>query len=156
MEVMLTKGPGGALVPLDDDEAAKIARIKAGAVVRAEIAQMRNGAFFRKWWVLAKYAFDLWSETVEPIEYRGQKVRPEFQRFRKDLTIMAGYYNPVFNARGELRLEAKSIAWASMSEEEFDRLYSATIDVVLGKILEPGAMTEAQLKSHVENVLRFS
>ena len=156
MEVILTKGPGGALVPLDECESAKIGRIRTGAVVRAEIAQMRNGAFFRKWWVLAKYAFDLWSETVEPIEYRGQKVLPEFQRFRKDLTIMAGYYTPVFNARGELRLEAKSIAWANMSEDEFERLYSATIDVVLSKILAPGAMTEAQLKSHVDNVLRFS
>jgi len=156
MEVLLTKGPGGALVPMDEDEAAKLARLKAGAVVRASISQMRNGAFFRKWWVLAKYAFDLWSETVEPIEYKGQPVLPEFQRFRKDLTILAGYYTPVFNARGDLRLEAKSIAWANMGEDEFERLYSATIDVILAKILAPGAMTEAQLRSHVDNVLRFS
>jgi hypothetical protein len=156
MEILLTKGPGGALIPLDDDEAAKLGRIKTGGVVRADVSQMRNGAFFRKWWVLAKYAFDLWSETVEPIEYKGQPVLPEFQRFRKDLTILAGHYTPVFNARGELRLEAKSIAWANMAEDEFERLYSATIDVILRKILSGTSMTEAQLRAHVDNVLRFS
>lgn len=156
MEVLLTKGPGGALVPLDNDEAAKLQRLKAGGVVRADISQMRNGAFFRKWWVLAKYAFDLWSETVEPIEYKGQPVLPEFQRFRKDLTILAGYYTPVFSARGDLRLEAKSIAWANMPEDEFERLYSATIDVILRKILSGSSMTEKKLRAHVDNVLRFS
>jgi len=156
MEVLLTKGPGGALIPLDDDEAAKLSRIKTGGVIRADVSQMRNGAFFRKWWVLAKYGFDLWSETVEPIEYKGRPVLPEFQRFRKDLTILAGHYTPVFNARGELRLEAKSIAWANMAEDEFERLYSATIDVILRKILSGTSMTEAQLRSHVDNVLRFS
>ena len=156
MEILLTKGPGGALIPLDDDEAAKLARIKTGGVIRADVSQMRNGPFFRKWWVLAKYAFDMWSETMEPVEYKGQPVLPEFQRFRKDLTILAGHYTPVFNARGELRLEAKSIAWANMAEDEFERLYSATIDVILRKILSGTSLTEAQLRSHVDNVLRFS
>jgi hypothetical protein len=152
-EIRLIRTSSGALVPLDDDEAAKLKRIKAGSVVTAKIVQMRNGAFFRKWWALAKFAFDIWSETVPQQEYKGQAVQPEFERFRRDLTILAGYFRPVFAANGEMRLEAESLSWAEMDEARFERLYSATINAILAKILS--GMTEEALRAHVDQVMRF-
>lgn len=134
MEAMLIKSPGG-LVPMDDSEAEKLAKFKSGTVIRCEVREMRNGAFFKKWWALAKLAFDMAVERMQPTEYKGAQVLPSFDRFRKDLTIMAGYFDPVFNAKGELRLEPKSLRWSEMSEEEFEKLYSATIDCILQKIL---------------------
>jgi hypothetical protein len=117
---------------------------------------MRNGRFFRKWWVLVSLAFDLWAETVPDQEYHGVKVLPDFERFRKDITIMAGFCRPVWNARGELRLEAESLKWSEMTEERFDRLYSATINVILQKILPDRGLTDEGLRSWADRVMEFA
>lgn len=135
MEVMLLKTPQGALIPMDEDEAAKLRKFQAGTLVRGEYKTVRNGAFFKKWFSLARLAFELSSERMTPHKYKGEDVLPNFERFRKDLTVLAGYYDPVFGADGSVRLEAKSLQWSKMKEPEFAQLYSATIDVILQKIL---------------------
>ena len=53
------------------------------------------------------------------------------ERFRKDVIILAGYFDATYRLDGDVRIEAKSISFASMSEDEFEKLYSATIDVIL-------------------------
>lgn len=155
-ELLMIRQPGGALAPATDEDAEALRKIKAGTAVRVEVKQIRNYKFLQKWFTLAKYAFDIWSETVEPQEYKGQPVKPSFDRFRKDLIILGGRFDAVYNARGEVRVEAKSISFASMSEDEFERLYSDTIDVILQKILAGNRMTEDQLRNHVDNVLRYT
>jgi hypothetical protein len=155
-ELMMIRQPGGMLAPATDDDADALKKIKAGSAVRVEVKQIRNVKFLRKWFTLARYAFDIWSETVEPQEYKGQPVKPSFDRFRKDLIILGGRFDAVYNARGEVRVEAKSISFANMSEDEFEQLFSDTIDVILRKILSGSSMTEEQLRNHVENVLRYA
>jgi hypothetical protein len=155
-ELIMIRQPGGALVPATDEDAEALRKIKAGAAVRVEVRQIRNYKFLQKWWTLAKYAFDIWAETVEPQEYKGQPVRPSFDRFRKDLIILTGRFDATYNARGEVRLEAKSISFASMSEDDFQTLYSETINVILAKILGGTRMTEDQLRNHVDNVLAYT
>lgn len=152
----MIRQPGGALIPATDEDAEALRKVKAGAAVRVEVKQIRNYKFLQKWFTLAKYAFDIWSETVPPQEYKGQPVKPSFDRFRKDLIILGGRFDAVYNARGEVRVEAKSISFANMSEDEFERLYSDTIDVILQKILGGTGMTEEKLRNHVENVLAYA
>lgn len=154
MELMLIKSPAGSLVPLGEDQAEQLKRFKAGSVVRCQVSAMRNGQFFRKWWSLVKMAFDLASERMQPMEHRGMTVLPSFDRFRKDLTILAGYYDPVYRYDGSLRLEARSLRWDKMSEEEFEQLYSATIDAILQKVL-PG-IDQAQLQRAVDMTMSYA
>ena len=152
----MTRSPHGGLIPIDLADAEDLARIKSGEVLRVQVRRTRNPRFFRKWWALAKVAFDIWSDTMPAKQYKGVDVRPNFDRFRKDLTILAGYYEPVFNARGELRLEAASLGFGSMSEAEFEQLYSSTIDAILSKVLGSSRLTREQLDAHVERVMHFS
>jgi hypothetical protein len=152
----MIRQPGGALVPATDEDAEALRKVKAGAAVRVEVKQIRNYKFLQKWFTLAKYAFDIWSERMPPMEYKGQPVRPSFDRFRKDLIILTGNYDATYNARGEVRLEAKSISFASMGEDDFEKLYSKTIDVILQKLLGGSTMTEEQLRAHVDTVLAYS
>lgn len=154
-ELIMMKLPGGNLAPVSDEDAAELLKIKAGTAVRVEVKQIRNYKFLRKWFTLAKYAFSLWEERIPRQVYRGEAVSANFDRFRKDLIILCGLYEPVYNARNEVRLEAKSISFARMSEDEFEKLYSETINVVLSKILAGSGMTEDQLRAHVDNVLRY-
>lgn len=126
MELILIKSQQ-ILLPGTDEAAEWLGKKKQGATIRAELQEMRNGAFFRKWWALVKYAFDQWSETCEPEQYKGMPVQPDFDRFRKDVTILAGFRTATWNIKGELRVEAESLKWANMSEERFAQLYEATL-----------------------------
>jgi hypothetical protein len=154
MEVMLLKSPSGSLVPMGEDEAESLKRIKSGSVVRCQISEMRNGKFFRKFWALAKLAFDLSSERMQPRQHKGVDVLPCFDEFRKDLVILAGYYEATYKFDGTLRLKAKSLKWSEMTEETFAAMYSACIDAVLQKIL-PG-MDGEELDRAVEQTLAYA
>ena len=154
MEVLCRRVPGG-LAPESEDEADKLRKLKDGASVRVTITQEVNARFRRKWWALANFAFGLWSETMPAQQYRGQDVQPSFERFRKDLTILAGHFHPVWTLKGEMRVEANSLSWARMNDETFEAFYSATINAVLSKILGATKMTEADLRAHVDRVMEF-
>lgn len=143
------------MIPASEADAELLKRFKIGAVVRFEAKQMRNYEFFKKWWSLVTFAFDQWSETAEMPAYKGERVQPAFERFRKDITVLAGYYHPVADVNGGVHLEADSISWAGMVEETFEKLYSATIDVVLNKILAGKGYTEEQLRDLVNRTMEY-
>lgn len=151
--VHVMKTASGALMPASPLDAAALQRFKAGSVVRGEFTEMRNGVFFRKWWVLAQFAFDIWKETTPAQTFHGREVLPDFERFRKDLTIMAGFFRPVWNARQQMRIEPESISWAKMPPERFEQLYSATINAILQKIIPNAGYDDARLRATVDQLL---
>lgn len=154
-EVLCIKTPAGAFQPYGDEEAEKVKSIKQGAMVRVGITVMRNPLFHRKFFALVKFAFDIWSESCKPAEYKGHPIKPSFERFRKDLTILCGYYDATYNVRGEVRLEAKSIAFGNMPQDEFEGLYSKAIDVILSTILNRPDLTPEKVRAYVDEVMRF-
>lgn len=158
MELLFQKGATG-LIPACEESTDWLTKKKLGATILVEPREMRNGAFFRKWWALVKLGYDYWSEAAATIEFRGQPVLPEFDRFRKDVTIMAGFYYPVVNLKGEVRIEAESLKWAKMTEETFAKLYDATIQVMLQRVFNGTICkewSESELRSLAEQVLKFA
>jgi hypothetical protein len=99
-------------------------------------------------------AFDLASDRMVPQEHKGIPVTPCFDEFRKDITILAGHYEATYKWDGSVRLTAKSLRWDKMTEEEFSKLYSATIDVILQKVL-PG-VDESQLQRAVDMTMSYA
>lgn len=157
-EFLFQKGSGG-LVPATEEATEWLQTKKLGAIIRVTPREMRNGPFFKKWFALVELAFSYWRDSVKPIEYKGQAVLPAFKRFRKDVTILAGYYHPVTNIKGELRIEADSIAWAAMDEATFGKLYDATIRVLLEKVFNGEVCrqwSEAELRSVAEQIQSFA
>lgn len=144
---------GGYLLPCRESDKASLSRHKVGEVMRVKISKMRNGRFFRKWWVLVDFAYAHW-EPGEILDLKYEGLRPEKnkERFRKDLTILAGHYRASYRVDGSVRVEAESIAWANMTEDEFEKFYSATIDAVLKHILTRG-YTRSDLDDVVERLL---
>jgi hypothetical protein len=137
-----------------DQEACK--RFKMGGIVKAEIVVPRNYYFFKKWWALITVGFGLWAELCPPQYHKGHPVLPNIERFRKDVTIMTGHRHMVVNLDGELRWEADSIAFGNMVEETFEKLYSATIDVLLQKVLADRGITEERLREMANSVMDFA
>ena len=150
-EIVLTKAAGGVLVPCDPQAAEFIAKMKVGAGVRATVTQQRNVKFHRKLFALLNLAFDHWEP--EAATYKGQAVGKNFDQFRNDITVLAGYYEMAVNLRGETRLTAKSISFANMSQDDFDSLYSAVVNVVLTRILTN--YTQDQLDAVMDQLLGF-
>lgn len=153
-ELLMIK-TGQGLFPCDEDGVRWLSKKKLGAHILVSAREMRNGLFHRKWFSLVQLGFDYWTETAEMPEYKGQPIAPNFERFRKDLTILAGYWHPVPDINGKAKPEADSISWAKMDEETFEKLYSATITALLNYIYSKD-MTEEKLRNWVDSVMAYA
>ena len=109
-------------------------KLKYGDRITCEFRRTRNAKFHRKGMALLNFLYEHW----EPGEINNEYGTPEknFDRFRKDLTILAGFYEQHIRVNGDIRVEAKSISFSSMDEDEFEAWYSAIIDVGLKYILK--------------------
>lgn len=132
-ELVLTKAPGGVLIPVDPQATEYIAKLKLGQGVTATVKRHRNPRFHRKYFALLNLAFDAWEPVAAT--YKGQVVGKNFDQFRNDIVCLAGFGEVAINLRGETRVTAKSISFASMSQDDFDDLYNATVNTVLKHVL---------------------
>ncbi|WP_211828689.1 DUF1367 family protein [Kistimonas asteriae] len=145
----LVKRLDGSFVPATHQDAEKCDRIKIGSGIRGEWKQPRNIGFHRKYFSLLNIGFDAF-EAAES-EYKGLPAQKNFERFRKDVTCAAGFYDVVTNLNGDIRVEAKSISFAKMSQDEFEAVYSKTADVLLHRVLR--SYTRTDLDRHVDRIL---
>lgn len=123
----------GALYPADPDSEEILHKIKEGTLVKAAVTRPRNLAFHRKLFAMLRIGFDAWEP--EPITYRGMTARRSFDEFRRDVTILAGYYTVEHGLDGKPKIRPKSISFGSMGEDEFEKLYSACCNVLLERVL---------------------
>ncbi len=155
MDLMLMKTPAGALMPADSETQEHLGKLRIGQGVRVKITRARNLQFHRKMFALFKLAFDAW-EPDGSMEYKGQPVAKDFDRFRKDMTILAGFYSPVVNVRGEIRLEPESLSFANMGAERFEQVFKAVMNAVWTRVLQSaGYRDESEVERVLEELLRF-
>ena len=152
MKLALSKVPNG-LIPADPQSQELTDGLKVGEVIHSDFRKMRNPAFHRKFFALLNMAFDMW----EPGEVDSKYGVPEknFDRFREDVTILAGFFSVVVRLDGTTRIEAKSISFAKMDDMEFAQLYNAVINVLLKRIPAMGSMTAEQVDDAVNSILAF-
>lgn len=128
--------------------------LEPGEMAVADMRFPRNPKFHRKFFALLQIGFDAWEPARKRKKYKGKPVLKNFEQFREDVTILAGYYEQTFNLRGEMKLKAKSIKFASMDEAEFERLYSSVADVLLQNVLQNYSGRE-ELDDVVDKILGF-
>lgn len=113
----------------------RINNLEVGEIIDFEAIFPRNGKFHRKFFGLLNFAFSAWEPARQNKSYKGVPVTKNFERFRKDVLIQAGYYTQTFDLDGHMELEAQSISFANMDDVQFEAVYSAVADVILGKVL---------------------
>ena len=159
MKIKLVRVPNG--YAFADAEGAKAAeKHKLGATVLATVVKPRSSPFQRKFFAMLRFAFDYWEPDAtlagtEPVNWQGQVPEKNFERFRKDITILCGFHTAVWNARGELRLEADSIAFDEMEPADFERLYTTAIGVLLRLVLAAKGFSEAHVREAVDHLQAF-
>lgn len=156
MKLYFRKIAGGTLVPDNDETAEWLQKVKTGDVLGGEFSRPRNYKFLQKTMCLFRVCFDHFTEHLNTgLEYKGMKAEPSFERFRKDLTIMAGHYTATYDIRGNVRVEAKSLSFANCSEEEAEQIYSDVINAALKHVYRK-TMSEKQLRKIVEDIIGFA
>jgi len=140
MEVYLTKSQLG-LFPSDAETQAWYDKIKSGEVVRGEFKKVRNYPFLKKYFALLNVGFDNWEPG--PVTSKHGWPEKNFERFRSDIIILCGYYDTVIRLDGSVRIEAQSVSFAKMTEEQFSELYNKTINVLLKHVYDSNMTAEA-------------
>ena len=56
--------------------------------------------------------------------------------YRANLTVLAGFYDSYYKIDGSVRIEAKSLSYGSMKQEEFEQFYNAVINAALKNIFK--------------------
>lgn len=129
MQIDLVKHPGGVFSPASDSDLERLQRFKNGETYTAEIKLTRNPSFHRKVFAFFNFCFAHWAADRAGLEHMDE--HSQFDRFRKDLTILAGFYEQTVRLNGEVRTEAQSLAFSNMDQEQFERCYSALINAAI-------------------------
>jgi hypothetical protein len=140
----------GALYPDNEESANYLFQVKQGNVLSCDVKKPRNYEFLKKYMAMLNHGFEHWEPETE---YKGIVIEKNFDKFREDVQIMAGYNDPYFNIKGELRLKSRSISFGNMSEEDFEKLYSAVINVLLNMVFQN--YKREDLDDVVNELLRF-
>ena len=151
MKVLLLKTQLG-LIPENSATSEWFDKIKPGQVVRGDFKKVRNYAFHRKFFALLNLAYEYW--TPGEIDTKWGKPQKHFDTFRKNVTVLAGWGEPVFNIDGTFKMQPKSISFASMDNEEFQALYNAVLDVLMKRILT--GMDREEVERLTERFLEFA
>jgi len=132
MKVNFTKIAGGVLVPFSQNEVLRMQRFKNGDVYEIDIKLARDGGFNGKLHAFFDFCFNYWNQPG--FEYSDETVQRE--EFRKQLTILAGFKEVIHNLDGTFKIEAKSLKYSMMDQEEVERLFRSLIDVVMHKLFK--------------------
>lgn len=132
-EIYLVK-KGIYLIPAMDSDKEEFNKLKNGETYRFKFSRPRNVKFHRKFFALIN------------LVYQNQEHYTSADHLRYDLTIESGYYDIRVNKfTGEEIKVAKSIAFASMDEVEFSKLYGAFLTTVVRVFGWDGADIEANI-----------
>ena len=132
MEIQMVKQPGGLLLPAFDTEAERLERFKSGFIFPVEIKQTRNPGFHSKVFSFLQFCFEHWSGDQTDARFKTSAA--QFDTFRKELTVLAGYRDVTFKIGGGFRVEPKSLSFSNMEQDEFEECYSALINAAIQHI----------------------
>lgn len=141
-DIWVVKGLNQHLIPDDETGRNYLKGIKAGEPLLVTVKKPRNIKFHRKFFALLNLAFD------------NQDRYDDFEAFRKEVTMRAGYWQEHIHVTGQSSFTAKSISFSAMDELAFSELYQRAIDAII-KHFMPEADPE-ELSRAVDEVLSFA
>ena len=152
MELYLARSKHG-LSPDDAIASECLQKYKIGDLIKCKISKPHNAAFHRKLFALYNVGFKYWVPGELDCKYGTPE--KNFNQFRGDVTILAGYYEVYTRLDGSTRIVPKSLEYGKMEDEEKEKLYSAVIDVLLSRIFV-GYSSEQVVKMATDEILRFA
>lgn len=125
----MIKLSGGILTPATDEMAENLKSLKNNEQYEIEIKRQRNPAFHRKVFAFFGFCYDCWSGAHT--EWEFQDPDAQFDTFRKNLTVLAGFRVVTYTLDGRFRVEAESLSYANMEQDRFEKVYKALINAAI-------------------------
>jgi len=123
-KIALIKGLDNAFRIAYDSDYETAKKIKPNEVYEYEFKKPRNYDFHKKFFALVNLCFC------------NQEKYNNIEHLRKDLIICSGHYEIIFDLEtGGQKKEALSIAFNSMDEVQFSKLYNDVLQVICDKFL---------------------
>lgn len=144
-----------ALLPSHQTDEDALKKLPLNQPLKVKVTKMRNVGFHRKYFALMNYAFDCWEPPHDDSTVYLYNLVPEknFDRFRRDITVLSGFYDLAFTVAGEPEYIPRSISFAKMEQDEFEILYDKTIDVIINHVMNNH--TGDELRAVVEQIEEF-
>lgn len=124
---------GNYLVPVDDEAEQLLTSLKTGQGVKLKAERVNNLKFHRRLFALLNFAFEIWEPSAT--EVLGQPVTKNFNVFRKDLVVLAGFYDAHYSPDGSVRLEPHSLSFKACEDQKRAEVYKAILGVVWERVL---------------------
>ncbi|MDQ6988474.1 MAG: DUF1367 family protein [Mariprofundaceae bacterium] len=140
-DIFLTKIQGGQFVAASQQDYELTAAWKVGDVIKAKMSKPRNGWHHRKAWALVNFIF------------ANQNIYNEINDLMVEIKLKTGHYEEHITTKGVMIYVPRSLAFSSMSQEDFNVWYDKLIDVALLHFC--GGMSESKLRGYVEGVMGF-
>ena len=137
---ILVRRQMGSLRPIDAMSEAQLLELPQGVTLKAVITRPRNVTFHNKFFALLTVLFP------------HQSYYPTLTKFRKAVTIALGFCEETVLPSGKIMVEADSIAFHKMKEEDFEALMTRFFDLAETRIL-PG-ISRADVEREWEEVMR--
>ncbi len=131
MKITMLKFHGGQLSPANEMAAEALEKFRNGEQYQVEIKLTRNPQFHAKVFAFFNFCFEHWVSDKQFMSDSDQR-----DCFRKNLTVIAGFYDTYHTIAGDTRIEAKSLAYASMTPEDFEACYKALIAAAIRTIFK--------------------
>ncbi|EKO3657449.1 DUF1367 family protein [Vibrio metschnikovii] len=148
----LVKDMGG-FKPLGTDDSELMRKIPLGSLIECEYSKKRNPLFHRKFFALLNLGFEYWNPPEA--DWRGFKAVKNFDVFREQVTILAGFREVTYNLDGSVKVKAKSISFANMDDPQFEEVYSKVLDVIWNKIMTTVFDDKRDLENAVNQLMNF-
>lgn len=135
-ELFVVKASQKSLLILPESEE-DFAKVGEGEILRVEYRRPRNIRFHRKYFALLRVAF------------QNQDYYATEQQFRTALLIGLGWCDTFIRQNGEVLYIPKSLSFAGMDEDEFEKVYNDTLDYLVREMVpgaDPRALNNAALQ----------
>lgn len=150
----MKRGPGVSLIPSDQQGVELVQSLKIGDDIGASLTKARNAKFHRKFFALLNLCFGYFEPPKR--EWQGVEAVKNFDVFREQITILAGYFDVTYNLDGSIKVKAKSISFAKMDDIEFSKLYNDVFTVLWNKVMRNiKGFTEAEMENVVNQMLSY-
>jgi hypothetical protein len=121
------------LFPSDMDERRKL---KIGEDYECEIKNPRNYQFHKKFFAMLN------------VGHENTKLDMPFNVYRKYMTVKAGFFTAYSTPKG-VYYDPDSISFSSMSQDEFEEVYSRVLD----KVIEDIGVTKEEVEKQLINFM---
>ena len=129
------------LIPLDKMSFEDLNKTKNNTVFQCKLTRPRNYKFHRKFFALLSVVFDM------------QERYSNINDLRVEMELRAGSYDEHITIKGKIIYIPKSISFAKMTQQEFEKLYSKCIDVALQYFCKN--LKRDELENVINAILKF-